>query len=114
MEEYYIEELEEDEKENFIGGGDIWKYSNLPDKYSKFYINDKGESGYNFKKYTFEEVKEFFKREEDEDVEYIGDNYYTIDEENDMIDNCEDIDELKDVLTKLMYGLEFSYIIEKC
>ena len=81
---------------------------------SKFYINEKNEAAYSFKKYTFKEVKEFFKREEDEDAEYIGENYYTIEEENSMIDNCKDIDELKEVLSKLMYGLEFNYIIEKC
>lgn len=113
VEEYYIEELEEDNNGDFIGGGDVWDFSKLPDKYSKFYINEKNESAYNFKKYTFEEVKDFFKHEEESDIEYISE-CYTIEEENKMIDDCMDIDELLSVLTTLACGLEFTYKIEKC
>lgn len=112
VEEYYIEELEEDNNGDFIGG-DIWDFSKLPDKYSKFYINEKNESAYSFKKYTFEEVKDFFKHEEESDTEYIS-KCHTIEEENKMIDDCIDVDELLSVLTTLAYGLEFTYKIEKC
>ena len=80
----------------------------------QYYINNIAESRYSFTKYTFEEVKEFFKRDPDEDIEHLDDNCYTIEQENKMIDDCKDIEELIDVLTELECGMAFSYEIEEC
>lgn len=113
VEEYYVEEQERDENGEVIEDGfGIWGYSKLPDKYAEFYINEKSESGYSYKKYTFDEVKEFFKLEEDEDVS--DDEYREITRENNKIEDCTDIDELIAVLTERQCGMEFTYIIEKC
>ena len=107
VEEYYVEEQDEDGE--IIESGNVWGFSKLPDKYSQFYINDKNESGYSYKKYTFDEVKEFFKLNED----VSDDEYHEITRENDKIEACIDIEELIDVLTKRAGGMEFTYIIER-
>lgn len=111
--EYYVEEEERDEDGEIIDCGfGVWAFSKLPDKYAKFYINEKSESAYSRKEYTFDEVKEFFKLEED--VELSDDEYNEICRQNEEIDACYDLDELIDVLTKQAGGMEFTYIIEKC
>ena len=113
VEEYYVEELERDEDGEVIEDGfGIWGYSKLPDKYAKFYINEKSESAYSRKEYTFDEVKEFFKLEED--VELSDEEFNEICRQNEKIDACYDLEELIDELTKQAGGMEFTYVIEKC
>ena len=112
VEEYFIAEDIYDENGKLEYSGDIYGYSELPDKYSKFHINEKSESAYSRKKYTFDEVKEFFKLVED--AELNDDEYNGICRQNEEIDSCYNLDELINVLTKQAGGMEFTYIIEKC
>lgn len=107
--EFYIQEEERNEDDEILDSSfGILENSKLPDKYAEFYINEKSEP-FSRKKYTFEEVKEFFKREADDD-----NDWYEFEKENDKIDACYDLEELIDLLTKLAGGMEFTYKIEKC
>ena len=110
--EYYIEEEERDEEGYFIGGGDIWDFSKLPDKYCMFYINEVNyHGGFNSKKYTFEELKEYHKinldlLDDNEDISYF-------EAINNNIDNSYDLEDLIKVLTTINSDVNISDIIEK-